>query len=138
MSRQHLYASRAWFSFAKGTPNIAIIASPIYLLIIPLCLTIHCSMPEKYLFNKLTTCFGLICSDRVVNPLMSQKRTVAQTVSPPRFVFPCKSQFRISGVTTLPNVSYISSFSCRETAISLNVSLNTPNSSPVVIPVRIS
>ena len=95
-------------------------------------------MAEKYLFNNLTTCSGFICSESDVKPLISQKRIVAQTVSPPRFVFPCKSQFLISGVTTFPKVSYISSFSLSETAISLNVSLRTPNSSPVVIPVRIS
>ena len=102
---------------------------------IPLCSTIHCSIVEKYLFNNETTCSGLICSEIDVKPLMSQNKIVAQTISPPRFVFPCKSQFRISGVTTFPKVSYMISFSLSEIAISLNVSLKTPNSSPVIIPV---
>ena len=60
----------------NGGPQYAMMASPMYLSMMPLCARIGADIAEKYRFMTLTRPCGVISSLALVKPLMSQNSTV--------------------------------------------------------------
>ena len=85
ISYPHFTAFSTWFLSCTGSPNIAITASPINLLITPLYFVIIGSIAEKYSFKMFDTSSADILSDIDVKPLMSANNIVTSARLPPSF-----------------------------------------------------
>ena len=75
----------------SGAPNIAMIASPMYLSSEPRCSNTWPVITVKYSFISLTSSSGAIASDSVVKPRMSENSTVSSRFSPPSCSLPASA-----------------------------------------------